>query len=68
MQTLDAVLLHSHARVEQAVRDGRKWNCHMSFLKNLGDAQVLTPQGETLSLSSTWQDQDTVLVFIRHFG
>ena len=40
----------------------------MSFLKELGAATVLTPQGESLALESAWQDKPTVLVFIRHFG
>ena len=40
----------------------------MSFLNELGQAEVLTPDGESFPLSNSWQDQDTVLVFIRHFG
>ena len=40
----------------------------MSFLQELGAATVLNPEGESLSLDSTWQDKTTVLVFIRHFG
>jgi hypothetical protein len=40
----------------------------MSFVQELGQAEVLTPDGEPLTLAKSWQDQDTVLVFIRHFG
>lgn len=40
----------------------------MSFLRELGAATVLTPDGKALSLGTTWQDKPTVLVFIRHFG
>ena len=40
----------------------------MSFLQELGAATVLTPQGDSLALKDTWQEQTTVLVFIRHFG
>ena len=40
----------------------------MSFLQELGQAEVLSPDGDRLPLAQSWQDHDTVLVFIRHFG
>lgn len=41
----------------------------MTFsLEALGKAEVQTSAGETIALSETWKSQNTVLVFIRHFG
>jgi hypothetical protein len=39
-----------------------------SVAKQLADCQMLDPEGRTVRLGSTWEDQITVLAFIRHFG
>lgn len=36
--------------------------------KQLGQIEVLSPQGDTLRLECLWQDQTIVLSLIRHFG
>lgn len=32
------------------------------------DLQVVNSDGETINLSSVWQDKPVVLTFLRHFG
>lgn len=40
----------------------------MSVAKNLSRVEVLDLDGQPLRLGTVWQDQTTVLVFIRHYG
>jgi|GEM_PF-3096768 hypothetical protein len=37
-------------------------------LKELGQLPVLDENGKALQLSVLWQEQRTVLIFVRHFG
>ena len=34
----------------------------------LGDATLLTPDGETRRLGDLWADEPVVLVYLRHYG
>ena len=36
--------------------------------RQLGQLEVLSPEGEKLRLGSLWEEQPIVLVLIRHFG
>jgi len=37
-------------------------------VESLGELAVLNGQGERVKLSSLWENQTAVLVFVRHFG
>lgn len=37
-------------------------------VNKLGQQKVLNEKGESLALSSLWQDQTAILIFLRHFG
>jgi len=37
-------------------------------LQKLGQLPVLDESGEAIQLSALWQEQRTVLIFVRHFG
>ncbi len=38
------------------------------MLKGLGAKFVLDEDGEPILLSELWQEHQTVLIFVRHFG
>jgi len=40
----------------------------MTLANDLSDVEVLDLDGEPVRLGSVWQEQTTVLVFIRHYG
>ena len=37
-------------------------------MDSLNDISVLDDKGKPVALNTLWQDQTTVLVFVRHFG
>ncbi len=39
-----------------------------TMLKELGVKSVLDEDGESILLSALWQEHQTVLIFVRHFG
>ncbi len=43
-------------------------NKDQAMLQQLGQQTVLDENGNALSLSSLWEKQRAVLVFVRHFG
>lgn len=40
----------------------------MSVAANLSNIQVLDLEGQPVRIGALWQDQTTILVFIRHYG
>ncbi|GBC60460.1 hypothetical protein DENIS_1413 [Desulfonema ishimotonii] len=38
------------------------------MLENLGAKSVWDETGESVEMASLWEEQPTVLVFVRHFG
>jgi len=40
----------------------------MSLVNDLSDVEVLDLDGQPVRLGTQWKSQNTVLVFIRHYG
>ncbi len=38
------------------------------LLKQVGEQHILDEKGEKIRLADLWQEQRSVMVFIRHFG
>lgn len=45
-----------------------KLNPRVAINQLAPDLEVINSDGETLNLSSVWQDKPVVLTFLRHFG
>ena len=49
-------------------KEERMKNMDNDTLRQLEEKTVLDEDGESLLLSSLWQEKRSVLVFVRHFG
>jgi peroxiredoxin len=45
-----------------------KLNKRITINQPAPDLEVINSEGETINLSTVWQDQPVVLTFLRHFG